>query len=129
MRSYRNDLKLRYQVVCALSANGKPFSETEIPALREAFASSTRTLHCLVEAFKVGDRWIEARVSAEPGFDLSRMVQVVKSTTSRRLHLLDASRGAVWAEGYAAFTLGQEMDAAAAAAKLSSTGNRKEPRP
>lgn len=116
-------------MVCAIVNDAKPFTQEEISVLREAFTTVTRTLHCLVEAFKAGDTWIEARLAAEPGFDLARTVQVFKSVASRRVRALRPGDGPLWAPGYAAATVGEEMDIPSTIAKLASAHPRKEATP
>jgi REP element-mobilizing transposase RayT len=128
LRDYRNHLRLNYQVVCAIVNDAKPFSEDEISVLRDSVSSAARTLHCLVASFKAGETWMEVRLTAEPGFDLPKAVQVIKSVTSRRFHTIRPGTGAFWSPGYAAATLGEEMDAPAAAAKISSSHVHKENR-
>ena len=123
MREYRNHLSLRYQLVCSLVNGANPFTEPEILLLSGAFRSAARTLHCFVEELKVGATWVEASLVAGTGFDLAKTAQVMKSTSSRQLHGLRPAGTPIWAPGYAAATLGQQMDAQAAAAKLARGGS------
>jgi hypothetical protein len=128
LRLKRNNLKLRYQVICALVGTAPAFTEAEVDLVREAFLSGARTLHCLVSSFKAGGSWIEATLEAESGFDLSKSIQVLKSVTARRLHAARGGPATIWAPGYGAATVGERLDVPEVVASLTHPSHPQESR-
>lgn len=120
LRGARNLYGLRMQVVLALLSNVAALSEAEAEVSCATFVSAARGLKCLVVSCRCGDRWLEAMLDVEPGFDLPKAMTNLKAVTSRQVRGLRGGPAGVWSAGYAAVSVGVSVDPARAAADLAS---------
>lgn len=118
LRGSRNLSGLRVQIVLSLLPNVASLDEAEAEVLCSTFANAARGSKCLVVSCRCGDRWLEAMLDADPGFDLPKAMTNLKAVTSRQLRGLRGGPAGVWSAGYVAVSVGAAVDPAQAAADL-----------
>ena len=126
LRGKRNLSGLRLQIVCALLSEVASLEEGESETLRSTFVNAAKGLKCTVTSCRCGDRWLEAMLDAEPGFDLPKAMTNLKAVTSRQVRGLRGGPAGIWAAGYVAVSIGEAVDPARAAIDLVSLNSARE---
>lgn len=106
------------QIVLALLSNVASLNEAETEVLCTTFANAARGFKCLVVSCRCGDRWLEAVLDVDPGFDLPKAMTNLKAVTSRQVRGLRGGPAGIWSAGYAAVSVGVSIEPARAAADL-----------
>jgi hypothetical protein len=94
----------------AVAEGVDPLDEAEAEAVGALLASVAGGLDCSVVSFASGGRWIDVVLDARPGFGLPRAMTSLKAVTSRRIAGARRGVSGIWANGYAAVTLGENVD-------------------